>query len=106
MPRTGATTEGWELEDFVPINERIIHIAGEGYYELIKPLVGYKQDIEEQIARFPFDENVFLMMKFRDCNWELAEFIMETLSKHGLRGVRADQDAWNITKNVGIELFY
>ena len=75
-------------------------IPGEGYYELIKPLIGYKREIEEQIKRFPFHQNVFLMMKFRDSIWELGEFIIETLSRYDLRGVSADLDDWNITKNV------
>lgn len=89
-----------ELERSAPIKERTIHIPGEGQYELIKPLVGYIKDIESQLARFPFSQNVFLMMKFRRTNSELKDYIIEHLSRHGLRGVRADHEDWNITKNV------
>jgi CheY-like chemotaxis protein len=89
-----------EIEKFSPVRERTLHIPGHGTFELIKPLIGYKRDIEEQLLRFPYDQNVFLMMKFRDSNRELGEFIVENLATHGLRGVRADHDDWNITRNV------
>jgi len=89
-----------EIERYTPIKERTIHIPKEGQYELIKPLIGYIKDIEGQLARFPFAKNVFLMMKFRESNRELSEYIVENLSKHGLRCVRADHEDWNITKDV------
>jgi CheY-like chemotaxis protein len=89
-----------EMAIYAPLKERTIYIPQEGQYELIKPLVGFKKDIENQLARFPFSKNVFLMMKFRETNRELAEFIIESLASHGLCGVRADHDDWNITKNV------
>jgi hypothetical protein len=69
-------------------------------YELIQPLIGFKKNIESQLARFPFEENVFLMMKFRPSNKDLSDFIIENLQSHGLRGVRADANDWNITRNV------
>lgn len=89
-----------EIERYAPVKERTIYIPQEGHYELIKPLIGYVRDIENQIARFPFSKNVFLMMKFRDSNRDLSEYITENLLKHGLCGVRADHEDWNITKNV------
>ncbi len=89
-----------EIEKYAPIKEKTISIPSEGNYELIKPLIGYKRDIEKKIARFPFEKNVFLMMKFRSSNRDLGEFIIESLKRHGLNGVRADLDDWNITRNV------
>ncbi len=89
-----------QIEKYSPIKERTIDVPLQGRYELIKPLIGFKRDIERQIARLPFSKNVFLMMKFRDSNRELGEFISESLGVHGLRGIRADSDDWNITKNV------
>jgi hypothetical protein len=77
-----------------------LYIPAEGKYELIKPLMGYKKDIGRQLAKYPFAKNVFLMMKFREANKELGEFIIENLAAQGLRGVRADLNEWNITKNV------
>lgn len=69
-------------------------------YELIPPLIGFKKNIENQLTRFPFEKNVFLMMKFRDSNKDLGDFIIENLHAHGLHGVRADANNWNITRNV------
>lgn len=89
-----------EIKRLVPEKERTLDLLEHGRFELIKPLVGYKHDIERQLLRFPYDRNVFLMMKFRSTNVELGEFIIESLARAGLCGVRADQDAWNITRNV------
>lgn len=82
------------------LNERIFSISDEGDFELIKHLVGFKKDIKKQIERFPYSKNVFLMMKFRNSNQALSDFIIETLSHYGLRGVRADQEEWNLTKDI------
>ena len=69
-------------------------------FPLIKPLIGFKKEIEKQLKKFPFEKNVFLMLRFRDTNKLLSDFIIETLKEAGLRGVRADDPAWDITKNV------
>src|ERR1041385_5745993 len=66
----------------------------------MKPLIGHKKEIERRLAKFPFERNVFLMMKFRSSNKDLSDFIIESLKQHGLNGVRADQNEWNITKDV------
>lgn len=67
---------------------------------MIKPLVGFRPEIERQLEKFPYEANVFLMMRFRDTNKALSDFIIETLKEAGLNGVRADQSKWNITNNV------
>jgi CheY-like chemotaxis protein len=89
-----------EIDKYSAVRERTVHIPDGGSYELIKPLIGFKRDIERQLVQFSFGKNVFLMMKFRQSNRELAEYIIETLADHGLRGVRADHEQWNITRNV------
>lgn len=89
-----------EIAKFAPAREHTRDIPGDRGFALSKPLIGYKHDIEKQLARFAYEENVFLMMKFRHSNRELGEFIIENLATHGLRGVRADHDDWNITRNV------
>ncbi len=89
-----------EIDKYAPVKEKTLTIPGVGHFELIKPLIGYKKEIEKQISKYPYHENVFLMMKFRESNKELGDFIIENLDAHGLRGVRADQDLWNITRNV------
>ncbi len=82
------------------LNSRMLFIPDEEYYPLIKPLVGFKEDIEAKLKHFPFKKNVFLMMKFRESNKLLGEFMIQTLKEHGLNGVRADQTQWNITRDV------
>ena len=89
-----------EVEKYAPIKERTLLIPDEGVFELIKHLVGFKRDIERKLSQFPFRGNVFLMMKFRSSNRELADFIIESLSSSGLRGVRADAEEWNLTRNI------
>jgi DNA-binding NarL/FixJ family response regulator len=89
-----------EMNRLSPLREKTLVVPNEGQYELIKPLIGYKRDIENKISQYPFANNVFLMMKFRQSNRDLSEFIIETLNKHGLNGVRADQTSWSLTKNV------
>ena len=69
-------------------------------YELIKPLVGFKQDILKRLERFPFEKNIFLMMKFRKDNEDFSDFIKNEISNAGFNCIRADDDEWNITQNV------
>lgn len=80
--------------------ENTLSIPEEGNFELIKSLIGFKKDIERQIATYDYARNVFLMMKFRQNNRELSDFIVENLEKNGFNGVRADANHWNITHNV------
>src|SRR6266540_5641031 len=77
----------------------IIKVLG-GSFRLIKPLVGFQEDIRRQLERFPFEKNVFLMMRFRKENKVLSDYIIKHLSAAGLNGVRADQPEWNLTRNV------
>jgi len=67
---------------------------------LIKPLIGFRSRIEKQLKKFPYKQNVFLMMRFREANRALSDFIIETLKVSGLNGVRADQPEWNLTSDV------
>jgi guanylate kinase len=69
-------------------------------YPLVKPLIGFKEKIVKQIARYPFDKNVFLMMKFRETNRRVYRFIEEKLQEKGFHCVRADHEDWNLTDNV------
>jgi hypothetical protein len=67
---------------------------------MIKPLMGFATEIEQQVGRFAFEKNVFLMMRFREDNKALSDFIIETLAAAKFRGVRADDSEWNLTNNV------
>ncbi len=66
----------------------------------IPPLVGFVHTIQNKLHKFPFEKNVFLMMRFRETNRALSDFIVGTLKDAGLNGVRADDDDWNLTGNV------
>ena len=69
-------------------------------FNLTKPLLGFKSEIIEKLKETNYNNNVFLMMKFRDTNHLISEAIISELSKHGLNCVRADMEDWNITDNV------
>ena len=69
-------------------------------YLLTTPIIGYKKEILKRLEIFPFQKNVFLMMKFRPDNELIFELIRDTLIEFGLYCVRADQPEWNITRNV------
>ena len=56
--------------------------------------------MERRLETFPFESNVFLMMKFRENNRELGNYVIKTLGGYGLSGIRADDPNWNITNNV------
>lgn len=75
-------------------------ITPDGAVKLIRPLVGFQAAMEAQLRKYPYERNVFLMLRFRDSNRDLSDFILETLQQAGLNGVRADQPDWNITNNL------
>ena len=75
-------------------------ILPDGHFDLPKAIQGYKEDIERRLIRCPYQKNVFLMMKFRDSNRSVSDFICDTLHGRGFLGIRADAKEWNITNNV------
>jgi DNA-binding response OmpR family regulator len=89
-----------ELTKLLALKEQTLTLPGEGTYELPKALQGFKKDLERQLLQFPFEQNVFLMMKFRSTNRDVADYITEILQRRDFRAVRADDREWNITGNV------
>ncbi len=83
-------------------NERtdVLHINPNTKFKLITPLVGYKERLQRQLESYPYEKNVFLMMKFRDNNLEFYKYIKRELGRRGLNCVRADEAEWNITNDV------
>jgi hypothetical protein len=77
-----------------------LYLPGEGVFPLLKPLVGFKAEILARLERFPYERNVFLMLRFRASNADLSDHIVETLARHGFQGVRADRPEWNLTNDV------
>jgi hypothetical protein len=84
----------------MPMTRSLFTLPDGSSFSMIKPLVGFRPLIEKQLTEFPFEKNVFLMLRFRSANKDLSDFIIETLSEVGLNGVRADDTRWNITKDV------
>lgn len=67
-------------------------------FELISALRGYKEEIQSKLNQYPYDKNVFLMMKFRDSNNVTYRYIKQELERYGYNCVRADNKEWkNIT---------
>lgn len=71
-----------------------IYINPSEKYELISPLYGYKKIIQKKLSEFPFEKNVFLMMKFRRENEGTYKYIKEQLEKNGFNCVRAKDKEW------------
>jgi guanylate kinase len=67
---------------------------------LSKPLVGFKNIMEERLKIYPYNKNIFLMMKFRKNNKILYEFIIKIIESRGYNCVRADNSEWDITRNI------
>lgn len=67
---------------------------------LVKPLIGFRELMQERIAKYPYEKNVFLMMKFRNSNLRVYKFIKRTLENKGYNCVRADELEWDITRNT------
>lgn len=69
-------------------------------FKLIKPLIGFRENMKAKIDKTSYEKNVFIMMKFRPENYLSYQYIKEELSKKGYNCVRADEAEWNITNNV------
>src|SRR5262245_47401257 len=89
-----------EAKKLLDQKERLLSVPGEGQFAMPKALQGFKPDIERRLLKYPYAKNVFLMMKFRDGNKLVAEYIAETLRRKGFNAVRGDDPNWNITSNV------
>jgi guanylate kinase len=81
-----------------PKNKLIISRTQE--YPLLKSLEGHKHELLDRIERYPFEKNVFLMMKFRLSNNKVYLFIKRCLEENGFNCVRADEKDWDITHDV------
>ena len=76
-------------------------VSGREVFMLPAPLIGFQSQIERRLSDYPYERNVFLMMKFRPGrNERVYKFIKETLATHGLTCVRSDEPYWDITRNT------
>jgi CheY-like chemotaxis protein len=89
-----------ELERLIAFKESTIILPGDLRINLPKPLLGFRGEIERKLRKCPYEKNIFLMMRFRSHTREIADYITDTLKLHSFRGVRADDEGWNLTGNV------
>lgn len=82
----------------VPAN--VIKLTPNQQIYLMPSLVGYKDEMITRLNKYPYEKNIFLMMKFRKKNELVFKFISKTIEEKGFNCVRADQKEWNITNNV------
>jgi guanylate kinase len=67
---------------------------------LVKPLIGFKESMNERLRKYPYNKNIFLMMKFRNNNSKVYKFILKIIEGKGYNCVRADNPEWDITRNT------
>lgn len=76
-----------------------LYVSPTHFFEL-HTLSPYKKQMERRLKSYPYNKNVFLMMKFRDNNRGVSDFIKNELTNNGYNCIRADDAEWNITNNV------
>ena len=64
-------------------SEGILAISHSDKFPIIKPLIGFKEDMQNRLKLFSYDHNVFLMMKFRHTNELVYTFIKNNLENNG-----------------------
>lgn len=74
--------------------EDVLYINGMTKYTLMASLVGKKEDIVKQLKRYPFEKNIFLMMKYRPENESIYDEIKRVVEEHGFNCIRADAYDW------------
>ena len=84
------------LDSFSSKQERddILYINGSINYHLMSSLVGKKDDLVRQLKQYPFEKNIFLMMKYRPTNESIYSEIRRIIQEHGYNCVRADAAEW------------
>lgn len=75
-------------------HENILYINGTTNFRLMASLVGKKEDIVRQLKRYPYEKNIFLMMKYRTENESIYFEIKRIIQEHGFNCVRADAEDW------------
>lgn len=62
------------------------------------PLIGWKRDIEAFVNKHPFDDSVFIMIRYRKRNDTLIKKLKGVLLENGLRGILASEN--NLTGDL------
>ena len=88
------------IEKYNSPDPNYVEIDNEHSYQLIKPLIGFKSNLTNAIKKYDFHKNVFLMMKFREDNILIYQFIKDILKEEGFNCIRADEPEINVTNNI------
>jgi guanylate kinase len=78
----------------------ILEISFREKFSLSRPLIGFKNEMEKRLVEFPYEKNIFLMMKFRETNRLIHKFITKIIKENGFNCVRSDDEYWDITNNL------
>lgn len=81
-------------------SNEILYLTPTDKITLPQPLVGFKRQMVETLAKYPYEKNIFLMMKYRDENKEYYTRITLSLKNAGYNCVRADSPEWNLTRET------
>jgi len=81
-------------------SEDSIEISNQDKFTLIKPLIGHKNEIVKILEKYPYEKNVFLMMRYRPYNEHLFTHIEKIINNNGFNCVRANIPDWDITHDV------
>lgn len=74
--------------------EDVLYINGTTNYRLMASIVGKKDNLVRQLRQYPFEKNIFLMMKYRFENESIYGEIRRIIQEHGFNCVRADAAEW------------
>ena len=77
--------------------KNILYLAPDAKITLPDSLIGHKEKMVRALEKYPYSNNIFLMMKFRDSNYEYYKIIEDVLKAKGFNCVRADDAEWNLT---------
>lgn len=89
------------IDKYTKIDESAdkLYVSPTRYYRLYA-LAYHKATLVKQLQQFPYEKNVFLMMKYRKNNEAFYGFIKNELERAGYYCVRADDPRWNLTYDV------
>jgi len=88
------------VKKYAPENEAqdALIVSNSEKFQIITSLIGFKKTIQNHLV--DYERNVFMMMKFRETNRIVYDFIKTELERNGMKCVRADFPEWKITNNV------
>ncbi len=88
-----------KFEELLEPKPELLRITAREHYHLPGVLRQYKTRMVEQLGRYSFENNVFVMMRFRPENSATFDVVKLVVENAGFNCVRADMDEWALTKD-------